>query len=593
MCGLIVFNPMGVIDSTDWDALRIGLERMRSRGPDGERVWDSQHALLGHCRLAIIDLDPKSAQPMVSPCGRYRIVFNGEIYNYRELRADLAGSGVNFATESDTEVIVALFAREGERMLPRLRGMFTFAIWDTLTQTGFAARDPYGIKPLYYAQTGEGIWFASQAKALLATGRVPTSSCPKGQSGFWLTGSVPEPYTWFEAIKALPAGHWVRFSQGRLQEEPTCWWNIADDFLAEPQHRSASIQDEVREALLESMRSHLVADVQVGVFLSGGIDSGSLAGMMVELGYRNLHGITVGFREFEGRHENEVPVAGRIAERYGIHHHVRWVTKAEFDADLPRILDAMDQPSIDGVNTWFASKAVAELGLKVVVSGVGGDELFQGYSSFRRVPKMHRIVSAVNSIPCAGAIFSQACRFQAKRSGNPRWTDVPTMGSSLPGAWLLSRGLFSNHELPSLMGQSADAALQPIPWISEGSGSLPADPRLAMAQMESMFYLRNQLLRDSDWASMAHSIELRTPLVDAHLLRRLSPHLFRFRDYPNKSLLFGTVRPVLSEEVTKRTKTGFGVPMDAWLAHGTSAKAEQSRQWAKRVAANFISEFPE
>lgn len=592
MCGLVAFFRAEASGGLPKAGLSEAMRLMHKRGPDGAGVWSDGSALLGHRRLAIIDLDPKSAQPMVSPCGRYRLVFNGEIYNYRELRAELAASGVRFVTESDTEVIVALYARHGESMLPRLRGMFAFVIWDSLTQAGFAARDPYGIKPLYYAQTSEGIWFASQVKALLATKHIPTTSCPKGQSGFWLTGSVPEPYTWFDAIKALPAGHWARFSNGRLQAPPQCWWNIADDFFGTSQQESASIQDEVREALLDSMRSHLVADVPVGVFLSGGIDSGSIAGMMVELGYRDLHGITVGFREFEGRHENEVPVAAQVAERYGIRHHVRWVTKAEFDADLPLILGAMDQPSIDGVNTWFASKAVAELGLKVVVSGVGGDELFQGYSTFRRVPQLHRMVSTLSRIPGVSAIFKGACLFQAKRSANARWADIPAMGSSLPGAWLLSRGLFSGHELPSVMGKATELALHPMNWISEAAGSLPTDPRLVMAQMESLFYLRNQLLRDSDWASMAHSVELRTPLVDAHLLRCLSPYLARFRDYPNKSLLSGAVHPALPEAVTRRTKTGFGVPMDAWQSQSVSTKTGQSRQWAKHVAAQFASEFP-
>jgi asparagine synthase (glutamine-hydrolysing) len=587
MCGVVAFQSSNPPDESAHVALSKAMDSMHKRGPDGASTWADQSILLGHRRLAIIDLAPKSTQPMVSPCGRYRIVFNGEIYNYRELRAELTKQGINFATESDTEVIVALYSQYGERMLPLLRGMFAFVIWDSHEQQGFAARDPYGIKPLYYALTSEGIWFASQVKALLATGRVSRVPCSKGQSGFWLTGSVPEPYTWFDSIKALPAGHAAYFNNGRLQGTPICWWDIAADFAGTAASSILDIQVEVREALLDSMRCHLVADVPVGVFLSGGIDSGSLAGMMVELGYRDLHGVTIGFGEFEGQHQNEVPFAAQIAARYGIRHNVRWVTKSEFAADLPKIIDAMDQPSIDGVNTWYASKAVAELGLKVVVSGVGGDELFQGYSTFSRVPAMHQAVSAINRIPGMNVLFRQICRLQAKRSGNARWLDMPAMAGTLPGAWLLSRGLFSTGELPAVMGDLAGAGLSALDWISDAGGSLPADPRLAMAQMESVFYLRNQLLRDSDWASMAHGVELRTPLVDAHLLRRLAPHLANFRQYPNKSLLSGSVRPALPVTVTHRTKTGFGIPMDRWLSQELASKGGQSRQWANRLASQY------
>lgn len=588
MCGLIAFNAKDTVTPENLAAVRLGLEHMRFRGPDGEGVWQDAAMLLGHRRLAIIDLDPRAAQPMRSPCGRYQLVFNGEIYNFRELKQALLAEGVHFATESDSEVILALYAKHGEAMLPLLRGMFALVIWDSHESRGFAARDPYGIKPLYYSATEHGLWFASQVKALLATGKISEAACTQGQAGFWLLGSVPEPYTWIEAIKALPAGHCVHFSRGALHAEPACWWNVGVDFLAsEPTEKlvPSALQAAVREAVLDSVRAHLVADVPVAVFLSGGIDSGALAGLMVEAGARDLHGITVAFREFEGRADDEAPVAAQVAERYGIKHHVRWVSRQEFDEDLPHILDAMDQPSIDGINTWFASKAVAELGLKVVVSGLGGDELFQGYGSFSRIPKLQRAVLAFSQIPGLPLAMRLLCGLVAKYQGNARYAHIPNYARSLPGAWLLSRGLFAESELPGLMPGQLQA-LKPLAWIETAAVPLSDNPRLAVSQLESAFYMRNQLLRDSDWASMAHSIELRTPLVDAHLLRRLQPLLAQFENYPGKALLAGTVQPSLPLLVTERAKTGFGVPMSAWLGSGNlDERGQQSRSWAKRVAA--------
>lgn len=596
MCGLIGFNKSAAIQPTDGNSIGYALERMQARGPDGQGVWQDGQMILGHRRLSIIDLDPRAAQPMQSVCGRYLLAFNGEIYNFRELKADLQAEGVAFSTESDSEVILALYARHGSDMLPLLRGMFAFIIWDTQVRRGFAARDPFGIKPLYYAQTAEGVWFGSQVKALLATGRIDSAPCAEGQAGFWQSGSVPEPHTWYAAIKALPAGHCVHFSEGALAGAPQAWWRIADDFQANglPVLSEEELRSRVRAAVLDSVRAHLVADVPVAVFLSGGIDSGALAAMMVELGVRELHGITVAFREFAGSNDDEAPVAASVADRYGIRHHIRRVSREEFQADLPKILEAMDQPTIDGVNTWFASKAVAELGLKVVISGVGGDELFQGYASFEELPRLvarWRWLARIPGMLAAGRLLG---RLQSWRSGNHRWLHVADCLRSMAGAWWLRRSLYAPEDLPGLMG--TDAAAQGgrgstvAQWIEAMSGSLPADNRLALSQIESSTYLRNQLLRDSDWASMAHSVELRTPLVDAHLLRRLSPLLGQFGSHPGKSLLAQCASPALPAAVSQRSKTGFGVPMNAWLGDlGLSGRGDQSRQWARRVVSEFVS----
>ena len=419
MCGFLAAFSTPLLPES---ALRAGLAQLRARGPDGEGIWHEDGAWLGHRRLAILDLDSRATQPMHSACGRYVIAFNGEIYNYRELRDQLQAQGTIFRTTSDTEVILALFAAHGQAMLPQLHGMFAFAIWDRQARRAFIARDPYGIKPMYLARVADGIVLGSQVKALLATGLVDAAPDAQGQAGFWQLGSVPEPHTGYRDIRALPAGHCTWIEHGRA-DAPQCWHDIGQHWRQAPQGvlPDAEVAARVAAALRESVARHLVADVPVGVFLSGGIDSGALAGLMVEAGARDLTGVTIAYDEFAGRHEDEAPVAAALAAHYGIAHHVRRVGREEFLADLPRILEAMDQPSIDGINTWYASKAVAELGLKVVVSGVGGDELFQGYESFDQLPRLVARWNALARIPGVPALARLAGRLQARRSGNLRW----------------------------------------------------------------------------------------------------------------------------------------------------------------------------
>ena len=594
MCGLIALFGSR-IDAGDPSGFRPALQHMHRRGPDGEGLWQGPGVALGHRRLAILDLDPRAAQPMHSTCGRYVIAFNGEIYNFAELRRQRQAAGDSFRTTSDTEVLLAMFAAEGEAMLSRLRGMFAFVIWDRLGKRAFAARDPYGIKPLYYGLTDNGVVLASQVKALLATGLVSREPDLHGQAGFWLLGSVPEPRTWYRDIRALPAGHCAWIEDSHIGSTRSYWdigdaWRNAGTGAA---MADTEVQETVRSALQRAVAQHLVSDVPVGVFLSGGIDSGALAGSMVEAGARDLQGITIAYDEFAGSPQDEAPVAALLAAHYGIRHHVRRVTRGEFLADLPRILKAMDQPSIDGINTWYASKAVAELGLKVVVSGVGGDELFQGYESFDELPRLVARCSALMRLPGAGAAARMAGGLQARRSSNQRWRHAAQWARTLPGAWWLRRSLHAPEELPALMGEErAREALKGFDadaWTQRMSGQVSADPRLALGQIESTTYLRNQLLRDSDWASMDHSVELRTPLVDAWLLADMQPLLPAFQRFPKKALLAQAPRNPLPPAITERRKTGFGIPVGRWLAEraGKAAGNTDSRAWAKEVAAAY------
>lgn len=590
MCGLIAAFTQSPIPDVP---MRNALERMVRRGPDDEGQWHERGVFLGHRRLAIVDLDPRAAQPMHSACGRYVIAFNGEIYNFRALRHALEARGKVFRTTSDTEVILALFAEQGETMLPQLHGMFAFVIWDRAAERAFAARDPYGIKPLYVATTPDGVMLASQVKALLATGLISRDPNPVGQAGFWMLGSVPEPHTWFRDIQAVRAGHCMWIERGGAVSARS-WHDIGDAWrLAPPCAASAQeVREQVRAALCESVARHLVADVPVGVFLSGGIDSGTLAGLMVEAGARDLEGITVAYDEFAGRHEDEAPAAAEIAAHYGIGHYVRRVTRDEFLADLPRILDAIDQPTIDGINTWYASKAVAERGLKVVVSGVGGDELFMGYRTFRQLPRVVAWWRRLSGLPGAMPLARILAGVQAGRSGNSRWRHAPEWARTMECAWWLRRSVCGPEDALALMDTGVDLDLirefDAATWMNAMTGRLARSPALAVAQMESMIYLRNQLLRDSDWSSMDHGVELRAPLVDAQLLLNVQSLLSRFAAFPNKSLL--AVAPVkpLPSDIVMRRKTGFGIPVRRWLLEsGAIGQGGSRTAWARKVVASY------
>lgn len=598
MCGIAGFvSTSRSAETAAVNAVQRMTDRMRPRGPDGSGVWSSDGVAFGHRRLAILDLDARANQPMISSDGRYAIVYNGEIYNFRELRRGLEADGVIFRTTSDTETLSALFAREGERMLPRLRGMFAFAIWDAQSRELFMARDPYGIKPLYYTRTKDGLLFASQVKALLASGLVSAEKEPAGMAGFYLWGSVPEPWTLFRDVFALPAGHSLRMRNG-VPESPVCWHDIRRHWRGSAGQKSGSdLSQLVRQTVSDSVRAHLVSDVPVSVFLSGGIDSATLAGLALEQGAR-VEGITIGFDEFAGRPEDEVGVASAIAAHYGLPHHVRRVSFGEFEQDIPRILDAMDQPSVDGVNTWFASKAAAERGYKVVLSGVGGDELFFGYSSFRRIPRAAALGRAISGVPGARALLGIPAAYLARSRSKPKYAGVTTFMGSLEGSYFLDRCLFLPDELPALMGE--DMAREGLARL----GGFPAGMALADARdgfssvglLESTLYLRNQLLRDGDWASMRHSLELRTPLVDAALLSALGPFVTGFEGGAGKEMLARSPEKPLPEAIIKRSKTGFSLPMAQWLAKATKKRAwddlpflaAPGTPWARRWARTVI-----
>jgi asparagine synthase (glutamine-hydrolysing) len=589
------------IPEAAFEGVRRMLHHMRRRGPDADGVWSEHGVVLGHRRLAILDLAARANQPMRSHDQRYAIVFNGEIYNFRDLRRTLERQNVAFHTSSDTEVLLELFAREGPAMLKRLRGMFSLAIWDSRERELFLARDPYGIKPLYYTQTGDGFLFASQVKALLASRLVAGACEPAGLAGFYLWGSVPEPWTLHRDVFALPAGHCLRVRNGQVGT-PTSWHDVRVHW----QGAAGALTGEelaaiVRDALTDSVVAHLVSDVPVGVFLSGGVDSAVVARLAQEHGAQ-LRAITVGFSEFAGQPADETARAAATAAHYGLGHTRRLFSRAEFSEATPRILDAMDQPSIDGVNTWFASKAAAEQGCKVILSGIGGDELFCGYSTFGRVPQTARLSNLMGAVPGARVLAGAASRYLSRGWCHPRVAGAPAIAGSLAGAYFLHRCLFLPHELPLLMEpELARVGLARLGGSPPGLDPVVArDDVAAVGELESICYLRNQLLRDSDWASMDHSLELRTPLVDVALLTSLAPFVSEFTRGAGKALMAQSPRRPLPTVVANGPKTGFTVPMAKWVAEATGERPwEQrtdsslgrpwARHWAKIVLDGAMS----
>jgi len=569
-------------------------DRMKSRGPDGAGVWiaPNNRAGFGHRRLSIIDLSPRGAQPMITSDGRYVIAFNGEIYNYRSLRTDLIALGASFTSDSDTEVLLHLYSRYRAGMLDKLRGMFALAIWDVEAQSLFLARDPLGIKPLYYADVGGTLRFASQVKALLVDSVISRDPSPAGLVGFHLTGSVPEPFTAYRAIHALPAGHWLSYAEDK-PGTPVRYANVAAT-LAETQGRIVSNAD-VRAALRDSVRHHLVADVEVGAFLSGGVDSGALIGLMRDCGQQRIRACTLTYREFAGTADDEMPGAIDMARRYGVDHHVRPVTAAEFAEDLEAIFDAMDQPSVDGVNTWFVSKACREMGLKVALSGLGGDELLAGYSTFRSVPRMFHRAGPLTRVPGAARAARMLIRAVAPRLArrNPKALGVLDYAGSWAGAYLLRRAVLLPFELDGAMDPAmAREGLAELDLLGLFADSVSPDPGSdngRVSALETCNYMRNQLLRDTDWASMAHSVEIRVPLVDFTLLQAIAPRIASLQPGEGKTLLANAPVIPVPADIVARPKTGFGIPVGDWLRGDVEHHEDRrtSRRWAQVVEARY------
>ena len=590
MCGIAaIFAYRDHAPAVDHAELLRIREAMVKRGPDGSGLWlsDDRRIGLAHRRLAIIDVSETGAQPMATADGTIRIVFNGEIYNYRELRRSLEAEGYEFTSESDTEVLLHLYQEYGAEMVEHLRGMYAFAISDSRERGLLLARDPYGIKPLYYADDDMTFRVASQVKALLKGGQVDTSPEPAGHVGFFLWGHVPEPYTLYRGIRALPPGTtlWI---DTQAHKQARQFFSLTDEFAKASQAMASLTKEDIRErlraALLDTVRHHLVADVPVGLFLSAGMDSCSLTALAREVSKADLCTITLGFREFQDTVNDEVPLAEQVAKQYGTNHRTAWITKQNFQKERDAILDAMDQPSIDGVNTYFVSKAAAEAGLKVAISGLGGDELFGGYPSFGQIPHLVNTVSPLNAVPFLGKTFRYLSAPILKHFTSPKYAGLFEYGSTYAGAYLLRRGMFMPWELPDVLNgdmvREGWRQLEPLSTLEQTTAGIDS-PHLKVSALESSWYMRNQLLRDADWASMAHSLEIRVPLVDVKL-HRTAVRLLVSNNYPGKLKMATAVGPPLPKEILQREKTGFSVPVPAWIMDCSQeiVPSRNLRRWA-------------
>ncbi len=601
MCGIAgIFSYNSTAASpVDPKELRLIRDSMRLRGPDGKGEWYSRNRMIGiaHRRLAIIDLTDNGAQPMVADNGNLAITYNGEIYNYRALRQNLIKKGYVFRTRSDTEVLLHLYREKGESMVHDLRGMFAFAIWDEQQKGLFLARDHFGIKPLYYADDGKTFRFASQVKALLAGRRIKKELEPAGQVGFFLWGHLPEPYTLYRAIRSLPAGTslWI----GRDgQKKTTCFFDLAkeiDQELSKPQS-AYSKNDSLRERLLDTVQHHLIADVPVGFFLSSGLDSTTLTALATE-SVNDLHTVTLGFDEYIGSEMDEVPLAEKIAQQYHTNHQTVWVKKDEFVEESANLLEVMDQPTINGVNSYFVSKVTAATGLKVAVSGIGGDELFGGYPSFEQIPRIVKKLRLMKRFPSIGKITRVLSEPLIRRLTSPKYAGVLEYGTNFWGAYFLRRGLFMPWELPRLLDKyTSEEGLQKLDTLvrlQETVNRIEND-QLKVSALELTWYMRNQLLRDTDWASMAHSLEVRVPLVDVKVFRAILKIIAAGQSLTKHDMAL-TPKRRLPESILQRKKSGFTVPIQQWLlkrstfSH-TGSSSRGLRGWAKVVYNKSVGE---
>ena len=563
MCGIGgVLSPTGV-----GEPIKLLTDALRHRGPDDVGMAELRSkrggvaGAFGHRRLSIIDLSSAGHQPMFTAGGRYCITYNGEIYNYQELRLELEQEGAVFRTSCDTEVLLVGWERHGASFLPRLRGMYAFAVWDAESDTAHLVRDPFGIKPLYVSDQAGTIIFGSEVRSLLATNRIPRRLNTAAVESYLATGSVAEPLTIIEGISAVPPGCVVEVSRaadGFMLSGPQRFF-AAFTLEGEADCEPRSHVHRVRNALRESVRYHLVSDLPVGVFLSGGIDSSAIAGLAREVSDERLESFTVTFAEAEF---SEAAPARAVARRFNTRHHEVPLSGGDLLSALPDFFAAMDQPSLDGLNTFVVSRAVRDFGIKVVLSGLGGDELFGGYPSFRRaqliapfwkMPAAIRRIGASASRPFGGR---RADRLRA-RLGD---------GSAAFAAYHGSRTLFGDRQLAAL---TSSPAARPISTQLNPDG-VKMDG-LGLLQQVSLYeltgYMRNTLLRDSDVFSMAHSLELRVPLVDVQVAQAAisASRALKLKRGILKPLLVEAIRDLLPPELINRPKKGFTLPFETWM----------------------------
>jgi asparagine synthase (glutamine-hydrolysing) len=521
-------------------------EAQRHRGPDDEGVVDLGQVVLGNTRLAIIDISAAGHQPMHDPISGNWITYNGETYNFKELRDQIGGQWVS---NTDTEVVLRGYGKWGVDVFRKLRGMFALALWDDQKQQLLLARDPLGIKPVYYYSTKDQFVFASELRALLASGLVPRRVDSAGVDSYLACGSVAAPLTIVEGIKQLLPGHYLEVSENDRRDV---------EFVVPKREAVAGKRKDavarLRAELEESVRLHLVSDVPLGVFLSGGMDSSALVALTSR--YQTPQTFSVVFDEPTF---NEAPFSRAVAERFRTQHHEIRLTESQLIEMLPGAIAAIDQPTMDGINTFVVSKAVKNAGITVALSGLGGDELFAGYPSFRRAVKVGslsqaskrvlRAASGIGRIAVNGSVQRQKFWQLANSEGTA--TDV----------YRISRQLFSPDAVKEINGRESNCRGGP-PWPPQFEDTVNT-----ISELELNGYMTNTLLRDTDAMSMAHSLEVRVPFVDLKVVDYVLslPGDWKLRNGYPKPLLADALSDLLPRDFIARPKMGFTLPFEKWL----------------------------
>ncbi|MDO8435086.1 MAG: asparagine synthase (glutamine-hydrolyzing) [bacterium] len=563
MCGIAgIIGSRTLVEERHLNKLAKALAH---RGPDDEGielVASSEPFTVGfvHRRLAIIDLSPSGHQPMKDPVTGNWIIFNGEIYNYRELRVSLEQRGCTFTSESDTEVILKTYAMYGHACVEKLRGMFAFALWDASRDELFLAVDRFGIKPLYYYKNCDTFLFSSEVQALLASGLVDKVINPAAVDSFLSFGAVQAPLTMIKGVHALLPAHALVYNTTKREIAVRSYWTPSGTMQGSP--------DDIGAALDDAVRHHLVSDVPVGLFLSGGIDSSALAIAANRVsGGPALDSFSVVFPE---REYSEQRYSRYIGERFCARHHEIELSEADLTTLLPAALAAQDQPTIDGINAYVISQAVHETGIKVVLSGQGGDEVFGGYATFKRMERMRFYHHALRMLPPSlrarlAQLISEGSIARAKGG------QYLTANDDLLEWYALLRQLFSGGARRRLLGGNYQSSL--VSGIPEGAASWlrseiqGRDTFNAVSLLELRGYLANTLLRDGDVMSMVHGLEVRVPFLDHLLVEKvmsIPPTYKQARSVP-KPLLLRAVQGALPKEIYQRKKMGFTFPWEQWL----------------------------
>ena len=576
---------------------------LQHRGPDEEGFLVNEPRApglaLGMRRLSIIDL-PGGHQPAWNEAKDVAVIFNGEIYNYRELRARLTSLGHRFATQSDTEILVHGWEEWGEECLTELRGMFAFALLDLRKRYAtspllFLARDPLGIKPLYYTQTPDGFAFASEVRALLQGGVAGKQLSPDALTSYLLFGSVSEPVTLLEGVFSLPPGHRMLLYVPERRRTPRArpWWDPQQSPAARDPKKPqdfVSAAKRLRPLLEDAVQAHLIADVPVGLFLSSGLDSSGIAALAARA-QPHICSFTLAF---PGTPYDEGPLARAVAEKCGTRHREVPLDAGAVLERLDEALAALDQPTMDGINTHFVSWAAREVGLKVALSGLGGDELFAGYRTFANTPKLARLMRLAwfAPAPLRRAVAPVLRGLLAQKSGSDgarKALDAWLSPDALPHPYFFTRTLFPVSYLSRLTEPrfrpstvNADGVTLEPTWLGWLERSADAARKLepvgAVSWLEMRSYMASTLLRDTDSVSMAQSLEVRVPLLDTPLVEFMGslPDAARQRAGTQKALLVESLSDILPAEILSQRKRTFTLPWEEWLRGPLRARLERS-----------------